>query len=63
MALWDIRGKLDGKCLRELFGGEKHSVPVGVSVGIQENPEAMIAKVGEYLQLGYGRIKRQTWML
>jgi O-succinylbenzoate synthase len=57
MALWDIGGKLDGKCLRELFGGEKHSVPVGVSVGIQENPEAMIAKVGEYLQLGYGRIK------
>lgn len=57
MALWDIRGKLDGKCLRELFGGEKHRVPVGVSVGIQENPEAMITKVGEYLQLGYGRIK------
>ncbi len=57
MALWDIRGKLDGKCLRELFGGEKHSVPVGVSVGIQGNPEEMIAKVGEYLQLGYGRIK------
>ena len=57
MALWDIQGKLDGKCLRELFGGEKHSVPVGVSVGIQENPEAMIAKVAEYLQLGYGRIK------
>jgi O-succinylbenzoate synthase len=57
MALWDLRGKLDGKCLRELFGGEKHSVPVGVSVGIQENPEAMIEKVGEYLQRGYGRIK------
>lgn len=57
MALWDLRGKLDGKCLRALLGGEKHSVPVGVSVGIQENPQAMIEKVGDYLQSGYGRIK------
>ena len=57
MALWDLWGKLDGKSLRALFGGEKQSVPVGVSVGIQENPAAMIEKVGEYLQSGYGRIK------
>ncbi|TEU00073.1 MAG: o-succinylbenzoate synthase [Anaerolineales bacterium] len=57
LALWDLRGKLDGKCLRALLGGEKHSVAVGVSVGIQENPEAMIEKVGEYLHNGYGRIK------
>ena len=57
MALWDLRGKLDGKSLRALLGGEKHSVPVGVSVGIQESPEMMIEKVGDYLQRGYGRIK------
>ena len=57
MALWDLRGKLDGKCLRALLGGEKHRVPVGVSVGIQENPEAMIERVGEYLHNGYNRIK------
>ena len=57
MALWDLLGKLDGKCLRALLGGDKHSVEVGVSVGIQENPEAMIEKVGEYLFSGYGRIK------
>ncbi|MCJ7569458.1 MAG: o-succinylbenzoate synthase [Anaerolineales bacterium] len=57
MALWDLRGKLDGKCLRALLGGEKFSVPVGVSVGIQGNPEVMIEKVGDYLHRGYGRIK------
>ncbi len=57
MALWDLRGKLDGKCLRALLGGDKHSITVGVSVGIQENSEAMIEKVGEYLHSGYGRIK------
>ncbi len=57
MAIWDLQGKLDGKCLRALLGGEKHSITVGVSVGIQENSEAMIKKVGEYLHSGYGRIK------
>lgn len=57
MALWDLQGKLDGKCLRALLGGEKPSISVGVSVGIQENSEAMIKQVGEYLHRGYGRIK------
>jgi len=57
MALWDLLGKLEGKCLRALLGGEKHRVPVGVSVGIQDKPQVMIEKVGDYLQSGYGRIK------
>ena len=57
MALWDIGGKVDGKSVRTLLGGQKRSVPVGVSVGIQDSPTAMIEKVGGYLQKGYARIK------
>ena len=57
MALWDLYGRLEGKCLRMLLGGERQRVPVGVSVGIQESSAAMIASVGDYLRRGYGRIK------
>ena len=35
MALWDLLGKRDGKSLKEMFGGERDKVEVGVSIGIQ----------------------------
>ena len=35
MALWDLLGKRDGKSLREMFGGTRDKVDVGVSIGIQ----------------------------
>ena len=42
MALWDLLGKRYGKSLREMFGGERRQVEVGVSVGLQESPEALV---------------------
>ena len=36
MALWDLLGKRAGKSLRELLGGKRERVEVGVSVGLQE---------------------------
>src|SRR5437773_179428 len=38
-------------------GGERDRVAVGVSVGIQEAPEALVRAVDAYLAEGYGRIK------
>lgn len=57
MALWDLLGKRQGKSLRELFGGQKLSVPVGVSVGLQDSPQLLVQAVEKYLNLGYGRVK------
>ena len=57
MAIWDIEGKLKGKSLRELLGGTRDQVDVGVSVGIQESPQALVKVVEGYLSQGYGRIK------
>lgn len=57
MALWDAFGKLEGKSLRELLGGQRSSVPVGVSVGIQSSPQALLESVAAYLDKGYGRVK------
>ena len=57
MALWDLIGKRQGKSLRELLGGLRARVEVGVSVGLQDSPEALVERVGTYLASGYARIK------
>ena len=62
MALWDLLGKQDGKSLREMFGGTRDKVEVGVSVGIQESAAALVRTVESYLGQGYRRVKiRCTW--
>jgi O-succinylbenzoate synthase len=57
MALWDLVGKRAGRSLRELLGGQRERVDVGVSVGLQASPEALVETVGRYMEQGYGRIK------
>lgn len=57
MALWDLRGKLEGRSLKEMLGGVYDRVQVGVSVGIQDSPDALVRKVAGYLESGYQRIK------
>ena len=42
MALWDLRGKARGPLLREMLGGERERVDVGVSVGLQASPAALV---------------------
>jgi O-succinylbenzoate synthase len=57
MALWDLEGKQTGVPLSALLGGKRGRVPVGVSVGIQRDPDALLATVEEYLADGYRRVK------
>jgi O-succinylbenzoate synthase len=57
MALWDLLGKRSGKSLRAMFGGEHPRVEVGVSVGLQESPEALVRTVRKYVEGGYARVK------
>jgi O-succinylbenzoate synthase len=57
MALWDLHGKAQGKSLRDLLGGQRQRVEVGVSVGLQATPQALLRVVDGYLQDGYRRIK------
>lgn len=57
MALWDLLGQRQGKSLRQLFGGIKAQVPVGVSVGLQDSPEILLQTVEKYLADGYRRVK------
>jgi len=55
--LWDWLGKRDGKSLKEMFGGTRDKVEVGVSIGIQESASALVRIVESYLQDGYRRVK------
>ena len=57
MAIWDILGKQNNKSLYELLGGVGSRVAVGVSVGLQSSPDALVKVVERYLAQGYGRIK------
>ena len=57
MALWDLFGKRDGQSLRQMIGGIRDRVDVGVSIGIQSSPQALVQTVAFYLEQGYRRVK------
>ena len=57
MALWDLFGKREGRSLREMFGGSRDRVDVGVSIGIQPSAQALVQTVASYLDQGYRRVK------
>lgn len=57
MALWDLLGKREGRSFQEMIAGRGTSVQVGVSVGIQQDQEALLKAVEAYLDQGYQRVK------
>jgi O-succinylbenzoate synthase len=57
MAIWDLLGKRAGKSLRDLLGGDRSQVDVGVSVGLQSSPEKLVQVVADYISQGYRRVK------
>ncbi|MBX6350023.1 MAG: o-succinylbenzoate synthase [Clostridia bacterium] len=56
-AIWDAYAKARGIPLWEALGGSWRPIPVGISVGIQPSPEALVRKVEGYLAAGYRRVK------
>jgi len=56
-ALWDLEARIKGVPLYKLLGGTTDEIAAGVSLGIRENPESLVKRVGEELQSGYQRIK------
>jgi o-succinylbenzoate synthase len=63
MAFWDLWAKSLGLPLKDVLGGTKDKVAVGVSLGIQ-GLESTLEQVGTHLEQGYRRIKlkiRPCW--
>src|SRR5512140_3966793 len=52
MALWDLLGKRDGLSLKEMLGGMKDCVDVGVSVGLQDTTADLVKAVDGYVAKG-----------
>ena len=57
-AVWDLQARRNGNPLwKEIGGGARREIPCGVSIGIQDSVEELIAKIDRELADGYQRIK------
>ena len=56
-ACWDLEAKRAGVPLWKHLGGVQTEIPCGVSIGIQESPEALLDKIEKEVACGYQRIK------
>ena len=56
-ALWDLTAQVENIPLSRALGGSREKVSVGVSIGIQPSFDALVDRVDEFLEQGYGRIK------
>lgn len=57
MASWALVAARDGIPLARLLGGTRTEIPTGISIGIQESPQALVERVGRALADGYRKIK------
>jgi L-alanine-DL-glutamate epimerase-like enolase superfamily enzyme len=67
-ALWDVRGKATGRCVRDLLGGGKSSIPVYLTcvwpgrLGQRSfTPERQAEMAAAYVRHGFRAIKLQMW--
>jgi O-succinylbenzoate synthase len=56
-AIWDAEAKQKDMPLWKLLGGVRQEIPCGVSIGIKETLEELVATVERELASGYQRIK------
>ncbi len=56
-AVWDLQARIERTPLHRLLGGVRDEIACGVSLGIQERPEALLANIERELAAGYQRIK------
>ncbi|HLL73386.1 MAG TPA: o-succinylbenzoate synthase [Pyrinomonadaceae bacterium] len=56
-AVWDIEARRARLPLWKLLGGVHAEIACGVSIGIQDSPEALLEKIARELGAGYQRIK------
>ena len=56
-ACWDLEAKKAGVPLWKHLGGNRREIAAGVSIGIQDTPDALLEKIHKEVDAGYQRIK------
>jgi O-succinylbenzoate synthase len=57
MGIWALDAERQGVPLSRLLGGTRDRVPTGISIGIQVNPAALVARAKAAFDAGYRKIK------
>ncbi len=57
MAAWELTARAEGVSLSKKLGGTRDRIRVGISLGIQASPEALVAKARTSLERGYRKVK------
>jgi O-succinylbenzoate synthase len=57
VAVWDLEARLQNRPLWQHIGGTRAEIACGVSIGIQDSLEQLLAKIASELAAGYQRIK------
>ncbi|MEQ1855431.1 MAG: o-succinylbenzoate synthase [Longimicrobiales bacterium] len=57
MAAWDLAARLEGVSLSHKLGGMQPTVPVGVSIGLQDSEDELLEVVARSVDDGYARVK------
>lgn len=57
MGTWALFAELTGSSLAQLVGGVQRRVPVGISLGIQSDPDALVRRARAAAAEGYRKIK------
>ena len=57
MAAWELAARAEGVSLSRKLGGTRDRIRVGISLGIQASPEALVEKARAALARGYRKVK------
>ncbi len=57
MGCWDVAARQRNLPLSRLLGGIRDRVPTGISIGIQRDPDALVARARQAMAQGYRKIK------
>jgi o-succinylbenzoate synthase len=57
MAAWELTARAEGVSLSKKLGGTRERIRVGISLGIQASPEALVEKARTSLERGYRKVK------
>lgn len=57
MAVWEMAARIEGIPLARMLGGMRDKIPTGISLGIQDSPDALARKAEQAAEQGYRKIK------